>query len=78
MEPVRITSIVDRLEREAAGNADDPRHVAAQALKLVPGWERRTLIVEVDKSPPETVSASDDWDRATLGRHPNETGDAYG
>ena len=53
--PVRIVEIVRALEREAGNTDTDPRWVAASELRLVTGWETRTLICEIDTQPKSEI-----------------------
>jgi hypothetical protein len=49
--PVRVTEIVAALERESANTDTDSRWLAASELRRMEGWERRTLMCDVDIEP---------------------------
>lgn len=49
--PIRVTEIIRALERESANTDSDPRWVAASALRMMEGWDRRTLMCTVETEP---------------------------
>jgi len=46
--PVPVTEIIRALEGEAGNTDTDPRWLAASELRRMGGWERRTLMCDVD------------------------------
>ena len=56
--PVKVTEIVSALERESTNGAD-PRCRAANQLRQMDDWERRTLMCEVDTNPQSEVMTAE-------------------
>jgi hypothetical protein len=48
---VPVVEIIHALEREAGNTDTDPRWLAAQCLRSMDGWERRTLICAINTEP---------------------------
>ena len=54
---VPVTEIIRALEGEAGNTDTDPRWLAASELRRLGGWERRTLMCDVDTNPTSEASA---------------------
>lgn len=55
---VPVVEVIAALEREAGNTDTDPRWLAAQCLRNMDGWERRTLICALCTEPDVTESSA--------------------
>lgn len=52
---VKVTEIINALERESANTDTDPRWLAASELRHMEGWESRTLMCSVETEPKSQI-----------------------